>query len=266
MLCEGPCIGGAGVWAGCNGGHCKGQGDDEHHNPMPQSLPARTRALRLSPGPRWLWWPRGPGDPVPPAAPLTGAHVAAVSALPGVGIFSHGRAELVGPAGATGAAQQESPGPGGTTGLAATKGPRSVGCQPRHCAEPASTPWQLGLSCRHAPCARPGSAPREPPSLPKGGDKGIVSLLGLRGQGPPALTHSPPPAAVPLGTGTGWRRRSCAAGSGPRRPRPPPRQHPCGSRGALSPGAVGDTPPAPREAGGDRPEYRGGGGRQGGGY
>ena len=94
-----------------------------------------------APGPRSQMsvvatWPWGP---CPPAAPLTSAHASAVCTLPGVGIFSHGRAELVCSAGAAGAAEQESPGPGGATEPAVTKGPRAVGCQLRCCAEPTST-------------------------------------------------------------------------------------------------------------------------------
>ena len=87
-LREGPCAGGAGVWAGCNEGHCKGQGEDEHDKPVPHSLPPRITALRLVPGPRCLWWPRGPGDPVhqlhhsPVPMPLQSAHSQELASSP----------------------------------------------------------------------------------------------------------------------------------------------------------------------------------------
>lgn len=101
-----------------------------------------------------LWGPR------PLAAALTGARVGAVAALPGAGVLPDVGAELMGPAGATGAAEQQPPGPGGPMGPMSHGHQGSQGCGvPALVASIPLPPQQMGLSCQHAPCAVLSSAP-----------------------------------------------------------------------------------------------------------
>ena len=127
----------------------------------PCHAPSLHASQRLSPSPQWLCKPPRPGHPVPPLPPSP-LYVPLQSLHSQDSVASSRAAQHWWVPREPQELQTRSlHGLRRATVPAATKGPRAVGREPRHCAEPSSTllpSWQPGLSCQDAPCAMPGSA------------------------------------------------------------------------------------------------------------